>query len=177
MILFFVLLLMVSLVVFLIGRGLSRVGQSDAHRVELLLSGEALTDHYRPLEKLLQKTDSQYLSAQPGVTEALVRHFRSQRRKIFRQYLSSLVSDFGVLCFLVQSLMVQSAIDRPDLSIALRKLRTAFYFAVVKVHFRLLVDATGFPPVSIDARDLIRVFDSLSAQARTLQISTELSLA
>jgi hypothetical protein len=49
MILFFVLLLMVSLVVFLIGRGLSRVGQSDAHRVELLLSGEALTDHYRPL--------------------------------------------------------------------------------------------------------------------------------
>jgi hypothetical protein len=177
MILFFALLLLVSVIALFIGRALTRTGQSDAHRIELFLSGEPITDQYRPLQKLLQKADWQFLSSQPGVTPATVRQFRAQRRKLFRHYLSNLVSDFGVLCFLIRSLMVQSAVDRPDLSAALRKVRTTFYSTVVRIHVHLVADAVGIPEVSIDATELVRALESLSAQARMLQLATEPSLA
>jgi hypothetical protein len=177
MVLFFALLMSVSLIALFAGWRLTRNSNSDVNRIELFLSGEPLADHYRPLHRLLHKTDWKYLAAQPGMTNARIRHFRAQRRKLFRQYLSSLVSDFGSLCFLVRALMVQSAVDRPDLHESLSRLRTAFYKAVVSIHFHLLIHAVGFSNVTIEAGELTRALEALSSQARMLQLSALPSFA
>jgi hypothetical protein len=177
MLLFFALLMSVSLIALFAGWRLTRSSHSDVHRIELFLSGEPIADHYRPLGRLLAKTDWQYLAAQPGMTQSRIRQFRAQRRKLFRQYLSGLVSDFGSLCFLVRALMVQSAVDRPDLHQSLSQIRTAFYKAVVMIHFHLLIHAAGFSNVTIEAGELTRALEALSAQARMLQLSASPSFA
>jgi hypothetical protein len=166
-----------SLIALLAVRRLTRGSQCDVNRIELFLSGEVIADHYRPLEKLLQKTDWQYLSRQPGMTPAKVRRFRAERRRIFRQYLSHLISDFGALCFLVKALMVQSAVDRSDLAQTLSRTRKAFYWAVATTHLSLLAHAVGLTPVNIEVGSLTRALESLSAQTRMLQLSSAPSLA
>jgi hypothetical protein len=177
MLLFFALLITVSLIALFAGWRLTRNSHSDVHRIELFLSGEPLADHYRPLGRLLQKTDWKYLAAQPGMTQARIRQFQAQRRKLFRQYLSSLISDFGSLCFLVRALMVQSAVDRPDLHQSLSSIRTAFYKSVVAIHFHLLIHAAGFSNITIEVGELTRAIEALSAQARMLQLSSSPSFA
>jgi hypothetical protein len=177
MLLFIALLMSMSLVALFAGWRLTRSSHSDVHRIELFLSGEAIADHYRPLGRLLQKTDWKYLSSQPGMTRVRIRQFRAHRRKLFRQYLSNLISDFGSLCFLVRALMVQSAVDRPDLHQSLSRIRIAFYKTVVTIHFHLLVHAVGFSNVTIEAGELMRALETLSAQARILQLSSAPSFA
>jgi hypothetical protein len=177
MLLFIALLFLVSLAALFVGRRLTRVSRCDVDRIELFLSGEPVADHYRPLERLLQRTDWEYLSAQPGMTSSKIRQFRSQRRKLFRQYLSSLAGDFGSLCFLVKALMVQSSVDRPDLAQSLSKAKTTFYAAMVRIQLHLLVHAVGFPTVAIEVGDLTRALEAISAQARILQVSAEPTFA
>jgi hypothetical protein len=177
MLLFFALLMTVSLIALFAGWRLTRSSRSDVHRIELFLSGEAIADHYRPLGRLLHKTDWKYLSAQPGMSQARIRQFRAQRRKLFRQYLSSLISDFGSLCFLVRVLMVQSAVDRPDLHNSLSRIQTTFYKNVVMVHCQLLIHAVGISSVNIEAGELTRAVEALIAQARMLQLSASPSFA
>jgi len=166
-----------SLIALLAVRLLTRGSQCDVNRIELFLSGEGIADHYRPLERLLQKTDWEYLSSQPGMTSAKVRRFRAERRRIFRQYLSHLIADFGALCFLVKALMVQSAVDRSDLAVTLSRTRNAFYWAVATTHLSLMAHAVGFPTVKIEVGSLTRALESISAQARTLQLSAAPSFA
>jgi hypothetical protein len=178
MVLFFALMFLVSLTSLLVGwRRVTRGSQFDVNRIELFVSGEPIADHYRPLERLLQKTDWEYLASQPGMTAARIRQLRTQRRKLFRQYLGNLVSDFGALCFLVKALMIQSSVDRPDLARSLRQAKTSFYRAVVQIQLRLLIHAVGFPTVTIEVGDLTRALEALSAQARMLQLSSEPSFA
>jgi len=177
MLLSFALVVCLCLVALLAVRLLTRGGQCDVNRVELFLSGEGIADHYRPLERLLQKTDWQYLAAQPGMTSSRIRAFRAKRRQVFRQYLSSLIADFGALCFLVKGLMVQSSVDRSDLAHSLSKLRNAFYWAVATTHFSLFLHAIGFSTVTIEVGSLTRALEALTAQARMLQLSAEPSLA
>lgn len=177
MLLFFALLMSVSLIALFAGWRLTRSSHSDVHRIELFLSGDAIADHYRPLGRLLQNTDWKYLSSQPGMTQGRIRQFRAQRRKLFRQYLSNLVADFGSLCFLVRAMMVQSSVDRPDLHRSLSRIRNTFYMAVLSVHFRLLIHATGLTDTTIELGELMRALEALSAQARMLQLSSTPSLA
>jgi hypothetical protein len=96
---------------------------------------------------------------------------------LFRQYLSNLTADFGALCFLTKALMVQSPVSRPDLSNALSRTRRSFYWTVVKIQLVLASQAVGLPSVSVDGSELLNAFNELCAQARTLQISAEPSLA
>lgn len=175
--LFFALLLLVSLSALLVGRWLMRGAHCDVDRIELFVSGEPIANHYRPLERLLLQTDWQYLSRQPGMTSARIRQFRTQRRKLFRQYLSSLIGDFSAICMLIKALMVQSSEDRPDLSRSLSRAKTAFYMAIVGIHLRLLVHAVGFPSITIEVGDLTRALEAISAQARMLQLSSEPTFA
>ena len=177
MVLFFALLFLVSITALLFGRRLTRGSHCDVNRIELFVSGEPIVDHYRPLERLLQKTDWEYLASQPGMTSARIRQLRTQRRKLFRQYLASLIGDFGALCFLVKALMVQSSVDRPDLARSLRQAKTTFYRAVVQIQLCLFIHAVGFPTVAIEVGDLTRALEALSAQARMLQLSSEPSFA
>jgi hypothetical protein len=170
---FFILALSVPLILIAVLpiRCLSGGGQCDADRIELFLSGESLSDHYRPLERLLRNSDVQFLASQPGVTPSRVRQFRAQRRKLFRQYLASLVADFGAVCFLMKALMIQSAMDRPDLYRALRKARLSFFASLFQIEIRLCAHAIGFSGISIETRGLLIAMEAIGSQARMLQFN------
>src|ERR1700687_4993862 len=63
-------------------------------------------DKYRPMTRLLQEEDFQFLSSQPGFSPRLGRHFRTERRRIFRGYLRSLSKDFSRVSMACQMLII-----------------------------------------------------------------------
>src|ERR1022692_4950702 len=55
---------------------------------------ELSTERYRPMLRLLDATDFQFLRAQKGFTPEMERRLRRQRVQAFRGYLRLLVADF-----------------------------------------------------------------------------------
>src|ERR1035441_6142951 len=55
---------------------------------------ELSTDRYRPMLRLLDATDFQFLRVQKGFTPEMERRLRRQRVQAFRGYLRLLVADF-----------------------------------------------------------------------------------
>jgi hypothetical protein len=53
-----------------------------------------LADRYRPMVRLLDASDQDFLAAHPSASPKLIREFRARRRKVFRAYLRSMVRDF-----------------------------------------------------------------------------------
>ena len=176
MIVYLAVALALSLFAFLAARWLTLGSGNNVDSLELLL-GESITDRYRPMERLLRESDWQYLSKQPGFTPSRIRKIQAQRRAIFRRYMESMNGDFGALCLLVRSLMVQSAVDRPDLGAALTRIRTTYFLTVIRIQVSLLAQAAGIQSLNMDVSGLTRALEELGAQARTLQLVADPSLA
>jgi hypothetical protein len=177
MVLVFLVLAAFTFLILFIGRWLTRSSDGAANRVEQILSDESFVDRYRPMERLLRESDWQYLSTQPGFTSRRINKIRAQRRDLFRRYLDSLNGDFGAMCLLVRALMVQSDIDRPELSSALFRIRMTFFCTLLKVRLRLVAHAIGVPAIQIDATALTASLEQIGAFARGLQLTPELNLA
>ena len=58
---------------------------------------ELSIERYRPMARLLDGDDLEFLRSQPGFTPDVLNKLRSQRCQIFRGYLRCLQSDFGRL--------------------------------------------------------------------------------
>jgi hypothetical protein len=177
MIALFSVLAVFSLLVLVMGLRLLPLLDGNASRLDVILSDESLSGRYRPMARLLQERDWEYLSAQPGFPASKVRAIRAQRRGLFRQYLRCLICDFGSICLILRGLMVQSTIDRPDLAKAISRQRMAFVLAIAKIEMRLVAHAVGFSSVRIDISGLVRAMEELGAQARQLQLLPEAGLA
>jgi hypothetical protein len=66
------------------------------------------TDHYKPMLRLLDSADIEFLRGQPGYTREMESKLRAQRCQVFRGYLRSLTSDFQRVCMALKIVMVQS---------------------------------------------------------------------
>jgi hypothetical protein len=115
---------------------------------------------YRPMERLLDPAEEAFVEAAAGRSAA--RHFRSQRRRIFRCYLRSLERDFGKTCAAVRFLLAHSETDRPELASALMKQQATFAMAVFAVRVRLLLHAAGVG--TVDVRGLVGALDTMRAE-------------
>lgn len=127
---------------------------------------ELSTDRYRPMLRLLNGEELDFLSRQPGFSPKLAAQFRRQRSEIFRGYLRSLSSDFNRVAIALKFLMVQANSDRPDLAEALVRSRIAFTFALLNAHAHLLLYSFGLGTVNVS--ELLRVFDGMRLELRTL---------
>jgi hypothetical protein len=116
---------------------------------------------YRPMERLLDERDFEFLAGQPGISAALVRSLRAERRKIFRSYLRSLSRDFGRVCAAIRHLMLYSSHDRPDLAMVLARQRFAFAMGLMGAEVRLAMHACGWSGVSLDVRGLVDALESM----------------
>jgi hypothetical protein len=110
-------------------------------------------DSYRPMERLLNEGDYEFLAAQPGFYPGIARELRAERRRIFRIYLRSLIRDFKKLIRLAELMMVYSEQDRPDLARAIFRLRREFYVSIIATEFRLAL--SPLPVAPVDARRLV----------------------
>jgi hypothetical protein len=127
---------------------------------------ELSLDRYRPMMRLLDSGDLEFLCSQSGVTPKTIRDFRRQRCRIFRRYLRELNTDFACVCMAITVIMLQSDTDRPDLASKLLRSRVHFVWCLVLAQTRLALYEIGVG--SIDAACLLKLFDGMRLELRSL---------
>jgi hypothetical protein len=127
---------------------------------------ELSIERYRPMARLLDSGDMEFLRSQPGFTPQMLNKLRSQRCQIFRGYLRCLQSDFGRVCSAIKLVMLQSRHDRPDLAAALIRHQLMFATSMVMVYGRLGLYNWGLCGVNVAT--LVKSFDKMRLELRTL---------
>jgi hypothetical protein len=128
------------------------------------------TDRYRPMMRLLDFRDIEFLRSQAGYTRKMEASLRAQRCQIFRGYLRCLDMDFNRICTALKLVLVQSEQDRPDLSAVLVHHRIMFVSGLLAAHFRLFLYRWGI--CTVDVTSLVQIFDVMRIELRTLVAST-----
>jgi hypothetical protein len=123
-------------------------------------------ERYRPMMRLLDERDFEFLKMQPGFTPRLAARLRMQRCQIFRSYVSCLESDFQRVCMAVKVLLLQASQDRPDLAVVLIRRQVAFACAMALVNIRVFLYRWGIGGVDVSA--LVGAFDAMRLELRTL---------
>jgi hypothetical protein len=127
---------------------------------------ELSIERYRPMARLLDASDIEFLRSQPGFTPSVLHKLRVQRCQLFRGYLACLQKDFGYVCSAIKLVMLQSRHDRPDLAVALVRHELLFAMGMVMVHFRLTLYQWGL--CGVDVAGLVKSFDRMRLELRTL---------
>src|SRR5689334_21121456 len=100
---------------------------------------ELSVERYRPMLRLLDGQDLDFLKSQPGFTPSMAEKLRIQRCQVFRGYLRCLCTDFSRICAAIKLLMLHSRHDRPDLATVLIRNQMLFASGMVLVQARLLL--------------------------------------
>jgi hypothetical protein len=124
------------------------------------------TDRYRPMMRLLDSRDIEFLNSQAGFTPKMESRLRAQRCQIFRGYLRCLEMDFQRVCTALKVVLVQSGQDRPDLSAVLVHHQIMFASGVLAVQFRLVLYRWGI--CTVDVNQLVKIFDVMRIELRNL---------
>jgi hypothetical protein len=127
---------------------------------------ELSIERYRPMLRLLDGEDLDFLRSQPGFTPRMATKLRIQRCQIFRGYLRCLNADFGRVCAALKVMMLQSRNDRPDLATVLVRQQATFLCSMALVQFRLVLYRWGI--CGVDVTGLVQIFDTMRLELRTL---------
>ena len=127
---------------------------------------ELSVERYRPMLRLLDKDDFDFIRSQPGSTSEMVAKMRRQRCEIFRGYLRNLNSDFGRVCAAIRILMLDSAHDRPDLASTLLRSQVRFALGIAGIQLRLGLYQYGL--AAPDMAGLLKVFSGLRRELQSL---------
>ena len=157
-------ILMLSLGVLFLVRRLGRDNQVLPVTTDWL--SELSADRYRPMLRLLDATDFQFLRSQEGFTPEMAGRLRRQRVQAFRGYLHLLEADFGRVGAALRVILTQSAYDRPELASLLFQRRLQFAFGLIGVHCHIVMFRWGLSHV--DVSGLIQLFDGMRHELRTL---------
>jgi hypothetical protein len=128
------------------------------------------TERYKPMMRLLNSADIEFLRSQPGYTRNMEATLRMQRCQVFRGYLRCLNSDFHRVCMALKIVMAQSDRDRADLASVLMHQQMMFASGMLMIHFRLVLFRWGMG--NVDVTPLVRIFDGMRAELCTLVPST-----
>jgi hypothetical protein len=127
---------------------------------------ELSIERYRPMMRLLDGGDLEFLRSQPGFTSRMAAKLRVQRCQIFRGYLRCLSGDFARVCSALKVLMLQSRHDRPDLAGLLLQNQVLFAWGMALVYFHLFLYRWGV--CGVDVTRLVGVFDRMRLELRSL---------
>jgi len=132
-------------------------------------------ERYRPMLRLLDSSDLEFLRAQPGYSPAVESKLRAQRCQIFRGYLRHLTMDFRRVCMALKLVMAQSDRDRPDLAAVLVQHQIMFASGVIGIQARLVLYRWGL--CSVDVTRLVQIFDVMRIELRNMIPATEAACA
>jgi hypothetical protein len=127
---------------------------------------ELSIERYRPMMRLLDGADLEFLRSQPGFTPRMATKLRIQRCRIFRGYLRCLNGDFQRVCAAIKMLMLQARQDRPDLAGVLVRQQVMFACGMGLVSVRLFLYRWGW--CGVDVTSLIGNFDRMRLELRSL---------
>lgn len=132
---------------------------------------------YKPMERLLDPVDQEFLAAQPSYTRRMGRRFRTTRIAIFRSYARCLGRDFARVSNTLKILMVHASVDRSALAGLLLKQRLLFSYAMMSLEVKLALHRFGWSAPRVDVADLLGALDAMRVQLRALAAVTEPTLA
>ena len=153
----------IGLVLVLLLRQISAPGTTLPATAEWI--DDLSVDRYRPMLRLLDNDDLDFMRRQPGYTPQMAAKLRLQRCQIFRGYLRSLNTDFTRICMAIKILMMQSQHDRPDLASVLLRNQMMFATGVLMVQVRLALYQWGL--ASVDVAGLVKIFDVMRLELRS----------
>jgi hypothetical protein len=136
---------------------------------------ELSVERYRPMMRLLDDRDLEFLRSQPGFSPGMATRLRIQRRQIFQGYLRCLEGDFQRVCMALKVLMLQSRHDRPDLASALVRHQVTFALTMASVNVRVFLYRWGLGGVDVSA--LVKSFDAMRLELRGLAPSAAGAMA
>jgi hypothetical protein len=145
-------------------RNMAQAGRSLPVTAEWI--SELSVERYKPMMRLLDGSDLDFLRSQPGFTPKAAAKLRAQRCQIFRGYLRSLSTDFGRINGAIKLLMLQSRRDRPDLALSLLRQQLLFAGGVLVVQVRLVLYRFGL--CGVDVSELVRIFDSVRQELHSI---------
>jgi len=160
--------LALAIALFLLVRKLAFNGSSLPLNAEWI--DELSIERYRPMMRLLDGADLDFLRSQPGFTPRMAAKLRTQRCQIFRGYLRCLNGDFQRVCAAIKILMLQSREDRPDLAGLLIQQQMRFACEMGLVYFRLFLYRWGL--CGVDVSSLVKNFDRMRLELRSLVPAT-----
>jgi hypothetical protein len=113
-----------------------------------------------PLERLLDPSEFEFLQKR-GLSKARIGALRAKRRSLFRMYMRRLTYEFNMAHAALQTMLVTTNMDRPDLARELGQQRLLFYRGLIGVEIRLTLNAMGFDSVPVPSLALIRPLERL----------------
>ena len=123
-------------------------------------------DRYRPMMRLLDSRDFEFLRSQNGFTPKMEAKLRTRRCQIFRGYLRSLDTDFQRVCMALKLVLLHSEQDRPDLSAVLVHHQIMFISGLLAAQFRVFLYGWGI--CTVDVTPLVRIFDVVRIELRAM---------
>jgi hypothetical protein len=131
-----------------------------------VLSQDCPLARYRPMFRLLDESDCEFISAGFPGNSRMLRRFRAERRSLFRIYLRNLGNDHARIVGAIRSILVESQLDRPELAKALYHCQFMFALAMVNVEFKLLLHAMGIG--TVDVRSMVSAVEGLQLQLQDM---------
>ena len=117
---------------------------------------------YQPLASLLAEDDFKFLASLPGYRPEIGKKLRSQRRRIFRQYLQELTADFRSLHAAAREMAADSPEQHSELVGILMRQQLTFWRAMAGIELRLAADWMGLNGSGkIDARGLLEGIEAM----------------
>jgi len=131
---------------------------------------ELSVDRYRPMMRLLEPDDLDFLLGQPGFTWRMANRLRAQRCELVRSYLHTLDQDFQQVTMALRLILLHSSHDRPDLAGALIRQEAGFALRMAIVRLRLFLFRWNL--CRVDAAGVVRIFDTMRLQLQGLVPAT-----
>ena len=121
---------------------------------------------YRAMERLLAKSDEDFISSHPGCAPERKKSFRRVRVAILRGYVQLLSEDFHRICKAIRLRMITSDVDRSELAGVLMKQQFRFAMGLMYVECKLTVYSLGWK--GVDASSLIHSLEAMRAQLQAV---------
>jgi hypothetical protein len=144
-------------------------------RLASRLDGQACTvewfesfslDSFAPMERLLDRSDFEFLSRQVGYRPEIGARLLKERKRLFLGYLRLLIGDFNQLLHIARLMIVYSAEDRAEFAKLLWRQQLTFYFAVCSLRLRVALYPLAWTP--LDVSKLVQSLEIMRNQVAKL---------
>ena len=123
-------------------------------------------DSFSPMERLLDQSDFEFLSRQPGYRPEIGARLLKERKQLFLSYLRILIGDFNQFLRIARLMIVHSTEDRAEFAKVLWRQQVNFYLAVCAVRVRVALYPLCW--TSLDVSKLTRALENMRNQVAQL---------
>jgi hypothetical protein len=139
------------------------------------IASELNMERYRPMARLFDDRDLQFLASRPGYRKELGARLRRSRRRVFRMYLAELSADFHGLHAAARRIVADAPEQHADMVGMLVRQEITFWRVLFGIEVRLALDWAGLG--SADARGLLEMVEKLHGAVAATQLGPQSLLA